>query len=89
MKATWNFVKEKVGNVHSTAQMPAFLTKSKRLKDPENVAVSFNNFFLQVTEILNLHQVGKEDAILFLKAPLPENIPGLKIILATETQIHV
>ena len=31
--------------------------------DPENVAAVFKNFFLTVTEILNLHQVGKEDAI--------------------------
>ena len=66
-----------------------FLINSKKLKDPENVTVACNNDHLPSAEILNLHQVGKEDVILFLTEPFPGNFPGLKIIVTTETQIKI
>jgi hypothetical protein len=34
------------------------------------MAEDFNNFFLTVTENLNLHQVGKEDGTLSLRESL-------------------
>jgi hypothetical protein len=43
--------------------------------------------FLTVTKSLNLHQVGKEDAISFLKDAFPVKLPGIKIIPTTETEI--
>jgi hypothetical protein len=76
------------GKVHSTEQMPSFLINSKKLKDPENAAVACKNI-LTLAEILNLHQVEKEDVILFLIEPIPGNFPGLKIIVTTKTRIKV
>jgi hypothetical protein len=43
------------------------LIKGEKVKDPRRLADGFNNFFLTVNEILNLHQAGKEDAALFLR----------------------
>jgi hypothetical protein len=39
--------------------------------------------FLTITESLNLHQVGREDAVSFLKA----TFPGIKIIPSTESEM--
>jgi hypothetical protein len=55
----------------------------KKVKDAGTVPNAFNNFFLTITESLNLHQVGGEDAISFLK----DAFPGIKIIPTTETEI--
>jgi hypothetical protein len=44
----------------------------KKLKDPKNVANTFNNnSFLQITEKLNIQQVEEGDEISFLKDPFP------------------
>jgi hypothetical protein len=47
------------------------------------------NIFLTLAEMLNLHQVGKEDIILFLTEPFPGNFPSLKIIITAEIQFKV
>lgn len=77
------------GNAHSTEQIPYFLINSKKVKGPENAAVVCNNTFPTHAEILNLHQVGKADVILFLTGPFPGNFPVLKIIVTTKTRIKV
>jgi len=69
-------------------QIPSFLINGKKLKDPEN-AVTCNNIFLTLAEILNLHQEGKVGVILFLTETFPGNFSGLKIIVTTKTQIRV
>jgi hypothetical protein len=51
--------------------MPFLLINDEKMKDPEKVADVFNSFFLSVAENLNLHQVGKEDPIAFLKDLFP------------------
>lgn len=89
MKATRNIVKTCGRKCAFNRTNAVFLINSKKLKNPENVAVAVNNFFLTVAEILNLHQVGKEDVILFFTEPFPGNFPGLKKIVTTETQIKV
>jgi hypothetical protein len=43
--------------------------------------------FITITESLNLHEVGKEDAISFLKDAFPVKFPGIEIIPTTETEI--
>jgi hypothetical protein len=40
--------------------MPFQLITSKIIKDPEDMGDVFNNFFIVVTENLNLHDVGQE-----------------------------
>jgi hypothetical protein len=59
----------------------------KKLKDPKNVASAFNNFFITITEKLNLQQIAKGDAISTLKDSFPGNFPNIKIIPITETEI--
>jgi hypothetical protein len=73
--------------------MPSLLINNEKVKDPEmkwifhfisqdseKVADVFNSFFLTIAESLNLHQVGKEDSISFLKFKL-----ALKRYLNTHT----
>jgi hypothetical protein len=56
-------------------------------KYPEKVADVFSSFFLSITENLNLHQVGKEDPISFLKDAFPCKFHGIKIVPTSEAQI--
>ena len=53
-----------------------------KIRDPENVADSFNNLFLKITENFSLHQAGgnKKEATLFLKETFPGNFPGTEKI---------
>lgn len=61
--------------------------KQWKIDGPENVANTFNSFFLTTVEILNLYQVREKDAISFLKDSLPAKLPGFKIIPSTEPEI--
>jgi hypothetical protein len=47
--------------------MHSLLLNGEKVKDPGKAAYAFSSFFLKITEKLNLHQVGKEDAISLLK----------------------
>jgi hypothetical protein len=80
-------IKRETEKIHFTEQMPSLLTNNETVKDSGTVANAFNNFFLAITESLNLHQVGREDAISFLKDAFPVKFPGIKIIPTTETEI--
>jgi hypothetical protein len=87
IKTTWNIVKRVTGKVHVTEQVTSLSTDNGKVKDPETVAKAFNIFFLTITESLNLHIMGKEDAISFLKDAFPVKFPDIKIIPTTETEI--
>jgi hypothetical protein len=39
----------------------------EKLKDPTDVAKAFNNFFITITEKLNIQQIVKGDAISIVK----------------------
>jgi hypothetical protein len=75
------------GKVHPTEQVPSLLVNNEKLKDLENVANAFSNFFLRVTEKLNIRKFEKGDAISFLKDSFPGNFPSIKIIPITEAEI--
>lgn len=60
-------IKKEARKLHSTKQMSSLVINNTNLMGLENMATAFNNFFLSVTENLNLHQVWKEDATLFLQ----------------------
>jgi len=51
-----------------------------KIQAAENVADSFNNSFLKMTENFNLHQAGgnKKEATLFLKETFPGNFQGIE-----------
>jgi hypothetical protein len=66
--------------------MPSLLINEK-MKDPEKVADVFNSFFLSIAEGLNLHEVGKEDPISFLKEAFYCKFHGIKIVLTSEAEI--
>jgi hypothetical protein len=57
--------------MHLTEQM-SLLAKSEKTKDLETVSNDFNNFFLTITENLNSHQMGNENALSFLKDAFPK-----------------
>jgi hypothetical protein len=76
-------VKRDTRKVHLTEQVPVSF-----LQLPGTVANNaFNNFSLTVTKSLNLHKMGKDGAISFLKDAFPAKFPGIKIIPTTETEI--
>jgi hypothetical protein len=51
------------------------------------MANAFNNFFITITEKLNIQQIEKGDAISILKDSFPGNFPSIKIIPITEAEI--
>jgi hypothetical protein len=67
--------------------MPSLLINNEKLKSPEKVADAFNSFFLSVAENINLHQVGKEDPICFLRDAFPCKLHGIKIVPNSEAEI--
>jgi hypothetical protein len=79
--------KQETGKTHVTEQMPSLLINDEKIKDPEKVTDVFNSFFLSVAENLNLHQVGKEDPISFLKDAFPCKFCGIKIVSTPEAEI--
>jgi hypothetical protein len=60
--------------------------RNENLKEPKSIANVFNNFFITVTEKLNIQKFEKGDAILFLKDTFPGNFPSIKIIPITEAE---
>jgi len=62
--------------------MPFQFITSKRLKDPEDMGVIFNNFLIVVTEHLITWRGARN--ILLSEEFFPWYFPGLKIIPATE-----
>jgi len=48
-------------------QFPTLLLNDEKLQDQTYVAKAFNNFFITITEKLNIHQIEKADAIQILK----------------------
>jgi hypothetical protein len=79
--------KKETGKIHLTEQMPSLLINNEKVKDPEKIADVFNSFFQTIVESLNLHQVGKEDAILIFKRFISGKFPSIKTIPSTEAEI--
>ena len=48
-------------------QFPTLLVNDETLQDQTYAAKTFNNFFITITEKLNIHQIKKGDAIQVLK----------------------
>jgi hypothetical protein len=55
-----------------------------RLKEPRNVASAFSNFFITITEKLNIRQIEKRDGTSILKDSFRRNFPSMKIIPITK-----
>jgi len=46
-------MEKRTAKVHSVEQVPFLLVNSEKLKDPNDMANTFNNFFITITEKLN------------------------------------
>jgi hypothetical protein len=67
--------------------MPFQLITSKRIKDPEDMGDFFNNFFIVVTENLNLHNVGQA-IYYFQKNFFLDVSQGLKLFQPLRGKMH-
>jgi ribosomal protein L33 len=76
VKTTWNIIKKETGKVHPTEQVPSLVVSNEKLKDPKSMANAFSNFFLTVTEKLNVQKFQKGGATSFLKDSFPGNFPA-------------
>jgi hypothetical protein len=61
---------------------------NEKLKDPRNVASAFNNLFITINEIFNIHKQGKE-MLSILKDSLPGYLRCLQIIPISEAEEKV
>jgi Notch-like protein len=67
--------------------MPSLLAKSEKEKDLETAANDFKKIFLTITENLNLHQMGNENALSFLKDAFLKKFPSINIIPTNQAEI--
>jgi hypothetical protein len=79
-------IKQDTGKVDVAEEMPSLLI-SEKINDPGKVADVFNSFSLSIAENLNLHQVGKEDPVSFLKDSFSCKFHGIKIVPMSEVEI--
>ena len=49
-KTTWDIIKELSRKQHSEADLQALITESKHLKDQQDIACAFNNYFLSTLD---------------------------------------
>jgi hypothetical protein len=88
VNAIWNIGKKKYEKgFHRTDTLPSY--RKQKVKNPDYVADSLNNFFVLFTENLNLHQAVKEDDTVFLAQSVTCSFPGLKIPPATEPKTKI
>jgi hypothetical protein len=80
---------KETGKVHPTEEVPSLVVSNEKLKDPKSMASAFNNFFLTVTEKLNVQKFEKGDAISLLKDSFPRNFPTIKIIPILKLRLKV
>jgi hypothetical protein len=61
--------------------------EQRKIKDSAIVGNAFNNFFLKVTEKLNVQKLEIRDAISFLQDSFSGNFLSIQIILITDAEI--
>jgi hypothetical protein len=57
------------------------------MKVPNNIAKASINFFITVTEKLNIQKIEKRDVITILKDSFPGNTPRIKMVPIKEAEI--
>jgi hypothetical protein len=67
--------------------MSSCLITDEKIKAPEKGANVLSSFFLSTAENLNLHQVGREYPIYFLKHSFPCKFHGIEMVPTSETEI--
>jgi len=56
IKTIQNIIRKETKKVYSVKWVPTLLVNDEKFKDPTDVANAFNNFFIIVTEKLNIQQ---------------------------------
>jgi hypothetical protein len=68
-------------------QWNRLLVNDEKLRDQTNVANGFSNFFITITEKLNIQHTEKGDAISVLKDSFPLTFPSTEIIPIVEAEV--
>jgi hypothetical protein len=68
-------------------KVPTLLVYYEKLQNPTEVANTFNNLFITLTEKLNIQQIQEGSVISILNDSFPRNFPSIKIIPITEAKI--
>jgi len=63
------------------------VSHEKLIQDPKNMANCLINFFITITEKLNIQQIEKRDVITILKDSFPRNFPWIKMVPITEAEM--
>jgi hypothetical protein len=87
MNTTWNIIKNVKGKVHASDNLPPSFKIGDILVPTDKAAGAFNNYFLSITEILNMQSVKHNSPISFLRDSYPSRFPPMNIIPVTEAEI--
>jgi hypothetical protein len=64
------------------------VSHEKLIQDPNNLANDLINFFITISEKLNIQQIEKRDVITILKDSFPRNFRRIKMVPITEAEIN-
>ena len=63
VKLTWRSIKNLTGKIQNSQHVSPTFKVDGVVQSPEQVAGAFNNYFLNITEYLNLHIVKNNNPI--------------------------
>jgi hypothetical protein len=67
MKTTWSIIKNATGKVHTSYNMPPSFKIGDTVAPTDKAAGAFSNYFLNITEWLNVQNVKDNYPISFLR----------------------
>jgi len=65
------------------------VSHEKLIQDPNNLVNDLINFFIIITEKLNIQQIEKRDIITILKDSFPGNFPRIKMVPIMDAEIKI
>jgi len=63
------------------------VSHEKLIQDPNNLVNDLINFFITITEKLNIQQIEKRDVTTILKDSFPGNFPRIKMVPIMEAKM--
>jgi hypothetical protein len=82
-------VKNVTREVHAPDNVPPSFKIGDRVVLTDKAAGAFNNYFLNITENLNVQSVKNNSPISFLRDSYPSGFPPMNIIPVTEAEIKI
>jgi sarcosine oxidase/L-pipecolate oxidase len=88
VKMTWKIIKNLTGKIQNSQHASPTFNIDGVEQSPKQAAETFNNYFLNITENLNVHFANDNNPISLLKKYHPFQFPPVQIVPITEGEIR-